>query len=258
MTSQFGNVSKDYAKYRDALPQEVFNQLYELGVIWAGHQVIELGSGTGIISRTLARLGAYVIGIEPSSQMIEQAESTVLEHAAGTVRYVCAAAEMFEVEHRVPIIIAVRAWHWFDRGKTLEHIEQYLENNGILIIINSIFRSDSDIARLTLDVLHNHGIETKPAGSNSNARLRRNGFPVDWFEEWEQHHLQVVAEWQYDYALPYTHDAWCGKIRSVSWLTEVEEEVRIHVTADLMGRLQGHDGVLHIPHQASVVVLRKR
>jgi len=258
MTSQFGNVSDDYAKYRDALPQVLFNQLIDQGVFFAGNQIIELGAGTGIISRDLAMLGAHVIGIEPSPQMIVQAERSVLGTSAGSVRYICAAAESFEVDHRVPIMIAVRAWHWFDRTKTLQNIDKHLTEDGILIIINSIFRSDSDIAQLTFGVLQDHGIEMKPAGSHSSTSLRRNGFPVDWFGEWEQHQFQVVAEWQYEYALPYSHDAWCGKIRSVSWLTDIEEDVRMHVTADLMGRLQGCAALLHIPHQASMVVLRKR
>ncbi|WP_314588564.1 class I SAM-dependent methyltransferase [Paenibacillus terrigena] len=68
MTSEFGNVSDDYAKYRNALPQVLFNQLIDQGVFFAGNQIIELGSGTGIISRDLAMLGAHVIGIEPSPQ----------------------------------------------------------------------------------------------------------------------------------------------------------------------------------------------
>jgi len=109
MTSQFGNVSSDYAKYRDSLPQEIFDQIVALGIVWEGQRIIELGSGTGMISRDLARLGAYVTGIEPSRQMIEQAESTVVASGSGSVRYVCAAAESFEAGHRVPIIMAVRA-----------------------------------------------------------------------------------------------------------------------------------------------------
>ena len=124
--------------------------------------------------------------------------------------------------------------------------------------MNSVFRSDSDIAQLTFEVLQEQGIALNPVGSYSSSKLRRTGFPMDWFEEWEQHHLHVIAEWQYDYRLPYSHNAWCGKIRSVSWLARVTEEERIRVTEELKRRLQGHPAILDVPHQASVVVLRRR
>ncbi|WP_227793545.1 hypothetical protein [Paenibacillus guangzhouensis] len=168
------------------------------------------------------------------------------------------AAESFEVGTQVPIIMAVRAWHWFDRERTLQRVDQFLEDNGALIILNSVFRSDSDIAQLTFEVLQTQGIALNPVGSYSSSKLRRNGFPAGWFEEWDQHHLDVIGEWQYDYRLPYDHDAWCGKIRSVSWLADVTEGERIRITEVLRQRLQGHPAMLDVPHQASVVVLRRR
>jgi 2-polyprenyl-3-methyl-5-hydroxy-6-metoxy-1,4-benzoquinol methylase len=71
MTVNFGNVSNDYAKYRDHLPAVLFNHLRERGIDLRDQNVIDLGSGTGIFSRDLVKQGAHVIGIEPSKELIE-------------------------------------------------------------------------------------------------------------------------------------------------------------------------------------------
>src|SRR5690606_20876351 len=117
----------------------------------------------------------------------------------------------------------VRAWHWFDRVKVLRNLKNHLMEHGLLLVVNSIFVPDSDVAKLTFEVLRDHHIDLKPAGANAEVRKRRNGFPVNWFDEWEEHLFGVVDEWQEHYTLPFTPDAWCGKIRSVSWMTNADE-----------------------------------
>jgi hypothetical protein len=53
LTIDFGNVSNDYAKYRDRLPAVLFEQLIERGIDFKGQNVVDLGSGSGIFSRDL-------------------------------------------------------------------------------------------------------------------------------------------------------------------------------------------------------------
>ncbi|BBH20039.1 hypothetical protein Back11_13840 [Paenibacillus baekrokdamisoli] len=143
------------------------------------------------------------------------------------IQYVEAHAEDFKLQCTYPIITVVRAWHWFDRIKVIENIKAHLEPNGHLLVINSIFKPDSKIARLTFEVLMDNNIELKPSGSNVDTKDRRNGFPVNWFDEWKNNSFLVVDEWQHEYELKFTHEQWCGKLRSISWLANIEEETRI-------------------------------
>ncbi len=115
---------------------------------------------------------------------------------------------------------------------------------------------DSEIAKVTFETVKSHRIVPKPAGSYAEAKERRNGFPVHWFAEWEDHSLQLIDEWEQSYMLTFTHEEWCGKIRSVSWMTHADENIRKKVTDDLFDRLAKYEPVLRIPHKYSVVVLR--
>jgi hypothetical protein len=156
----------------------------------------------------------------------------------------------------VNVFTAVRAWHWFDRTKVMQNIKKHIEPKGYLIIVNSIFKPDSEIAQRTFEVLKENKIELKPAGSYSEAKERRNGFPLPWFGEWDVNGFQLLHEWQQQYMLQYTHEQWCGKIRSVSWMANVDERTKKRVTQQLLSKLSKKEAVLNIPHQYSVVVLR--
>ncbi|MFD7521776.1 hypothetical protein [Paenibacillus chitinolyticus] len=106
-----------------------------------------------------------------------------------------------------------------------------------------------------LRILKENGIVLKPAGSNAEVRERRNGFPVNWFEEWERHGFRLRHEWEQAYTLAYTHEDWCGKIRTVSWLANESKELRMKVSGELLRNLSDFDAIMTIPHKYSVAVL---
>lgn len=256
MTVNFGNVSSDYAKYRDHLPPILFEQLKDRGVRFEGTEVVELGSGTGIFCRDLAKRGAKVIGIEPSQPLINEAAECDRQSSVNSIRYVNGRAEDVVLQGRYPIVTVVRARHWFDRLQVIRNVKKYLEVQGYFIIINSIFLPDSIVASKTFETLRSNNIELKPAGSNAEVKERRNGFPVNWFQEWEDHSLQLIHEWQQDYELQFTHEEWCGKIRSVSWMTNADEDKKRKVTYELKERLKECEEIFRVPHRYSVGILK--
>ncbi|WP_217559081.1 class I SAM-dependent methyltransferase [Paenibacillus sp. GbtcB18] len=255
MTTDFGKVSGDYAKYRDALPDLLFRQLKARGTDFEGRKGLDLGAGTGIFSRALAERGAEVTGIEPSAELIEAAVAQSRQAGLERISNVQAAAEEFRLPGTYSFVTAVRAWHWFDRDRTLENIRRHLMPGGSLIVINSVFETTSAAVQLTLRILKENGIVLKPAGSNAEVRERRNGFPVNWFEEWERHGFRLRHEWEQAYTLAYTREDWCGKIRSVSWLANESKELRMKVSGELLRNLSDFDAVMIIPHKYSVAVL---
>jgi 2-polyprenyl-3-methyl-5-hydroxy-6-metoxy-1,4-benzoquinol methylase len=256
MTIDFGNVSNDYAKYRDHLPAVLFEQLIERGSDFKGKHVVDLGSGSGIFSRDLRKYGASVTGVEPSEELIH--ESIKLDKAGNIldINYIHARAEDCTLPGNFSIFTAVRAWHWFDRVTVIQNIKRFIEPQGHLIVINSIFMPDSEIARLTFEVLIDNQIEIVPPGSNADTKQRRTGFPSNWFNEWEGLSFHVIDEWQHNYNLDFTHEAWCGKIRSLSLLTNSDEDCKKKITNDLLAKLTKHTTIITVPHQFSVVILK--
>ncbi|MFS0839054.1 class I SAM-dependent methyltransferase [Paenibacillus sp. 1P03SA] len=225
------------------------------GTDFEGGKGLDLGAGTGIFSRALAERGANITGIEPSAELIAAAVAQSPKAGLGQISYVQASAEEFRLPDTYSFVTAVRAWHWFDRDRTLENIRRHLTPGGSLIVINSGFESASKAVQLTFSILKENGIVLKPAGSNAEVRERRSGFPANWFEEWDRHGFRLRHEWEQTYSLAYTPEDWCGKIRSVSWLANEPEELRMKVSGELLRNLSAFGPVLSIPHKYSVIVM---
>ena len=49
----WGKTSEDYAKYRDIYPKEFYAKLAELSLGVKGQNVLDLGTGTGVIPRNM-------------------------------------------------------------------------------------------------------------------------------------------------------------------------------------------------------------
>ena len=88
----WSRTSADYASHRPGPPARLYDLLAALGVGATGQRVLDLGTGTGLVARELARRGSVVSGIDVAAGQIAAAR----ESAAGeglALDFVVAAAE---------------------------------------------------------------------------------------------------------------------------------------------------------------------
>jgi len=255
----FGNVANDYAKYRDEIPSIIFQQLMERNIGFAGKNVIDLGSGTGIFSRAMSQQGAIVTGVEPEERLIAQAALIDQSLGLNNIKYIHASAEsMTLLADHYDMITALRSWHWFNRATVNQKVLEHLKEKGYLIVIHSVFVPQlSQAAQETIRAVKECIPQLKPAGSMGEVRERRTGLPVNWFQEWEAIGFRIVDEWQYDYQLEFSLEEWCGKIRSLSWLTNESEAIKEQIIDKVKKYLEPFSEPLSIPHQYSVIILQK-
>lgn len=62
----WGLTSADYAKYRDIYPDVLYQTLYEMGIGGPGQRILDIGTGTGVLPRRMARYGACFTGLDLS------------------------------------------------------------------------------------------------------------------------------------------------------------------------------------------------
>ncbi|MEW5597144.1 class I SAM-dependent methyltransferase, partial [Peribacillus frigoritolerans] len=150
MEVNFGNVAKNYAQYRNDLPVELLESLKLRGIDFNNKKVVDLGSGTGVLSRVLHNEGAAVVGVEPSAELIEQAK--VIDKSEGNIiEYINTFAESTTLDNGLfDYVTVLRAWHWFNREKTLDEIKRILAKKGKLIVMDSGCISKSKVIDDTL------------------------------------------------------------------------------------------------------------
>lgn len=261
MKINFGNVAKNYAKYRNDLPSELLDSLRLRGIVFHDKKVADLGSGSGVLCRVLQQEGAAVVGVEPSVELIEEAKA--IDGIEGySIEYVNSFSEDTSLkEDAYDYVTVLRAWHWFNADKTLSEIKRILKKDGSLIVMDSGFLSNSKIVKDTLELIKNHmpNGELKSPGSKAKTRQVINSFPVDWFQTWRDHQFDLQDTYKFHYNVTFSNEAWCGRVGSLSWLSGFSESKREKILAELLHYLEKEykDVTHNVEHGCYVAILNR-
>jgi SAM-dependent methyltransferase len=126
--SSFGAAAAAYAEHRPDYPVAAI----EWGL--AGRtpdKVLDLGAGTGKLTRILVGLGFDVVAVEPDEQMRAQLSALLPGVAAPAGR-----AERIPLpDGSVDAVFVGQALHWFDLDVAMPEIERVLRPGGVLIAL---------------------------------------------------------------------------------------------------------------------------
>lgn len=131
----FADVAEAYERARPGYPQGAVEWLVGDDPV----DVIDLGAGTGKLTRGLVALGHRVVAVEPLDEMRAQ-----LESAVPGVRAVAGTAESIPLpDASADVVTSAQAFHWFDHDDALPEIARVLRPGGRLALVwNS--RDDRD------------------------------------------------------------------------------------------------------------------
>lgn len=105
-----------YAKYRPSYPAAAIDLLAQRCGLKRGADVVDLGSGTGILSRLLLERGARVFGIEPNVEMRHYCDEAL---GAGEFHCQAGTAESTGMPDKLfHLLVAGQSFHWFDPQRT--------------------------------------------------------------------------------------------------------------------------------------------
>lgn len=131
----FSEVADAYERGRPEYPQEAIRWL----VGDAPADVVDLGAGTGKLTRGLVALGHRVVAVEPLDEMRGE-----LEKAVPGARVFEGSAEAIPLpDGSAEAVTCAQAFHWFDHARSLPEIARVLRPGGRLALVwNS--RDDRD------------------------------------------------------------------------------------------------------------------
>jgi SAM-dependent methyltransferase len=149
---RFSSRVDDYVRYRPGYPAALYEWIAGLRCLRAGSVVVDVGSGTGILSRgLLGSGGARVIGVEPNAAMRAAAERSLAGHPR--FESVDASAEATGLpDSSADLVIAAQAFHWFDPARTRAEFARILWPAGVVALVWNQ-RSDSPQNRDYLEML---------------------------------------------------------------------------------------------------------
>jgi SAM-dependent methyltransferase len=160
-TQRFSNRVEDYIRYRPHYPGELVPLLRgEIGLdpSWI---VADVGSGTGFSSELFLDNGNAVFGIEPNMAMRKAAERLLAAHPL--FKSIDGTAEATGLPaHRVNLVIAGQAFHWFDPVRSRAEFQRILKPEGWIVLFWNSRRIDtSPFLNEYEELLLRHGTDYK-------------------------------------------------------------------------------------------------
>jgi ubiquinone/menaquinone biosynthesis C-methylase UbiE len=123
----FASIADAYERARPGYPEEAVRWL-------AGDEprdVVDLGAGTGKLTRTLVALGHRVTAIEPLAEMRAWLESVLPDVTA-----LAGSAEALPLrDASADVVVCAQSFHWFDHTVALPEIARVLRPGGRLALV---------------------------------------------------------------------------------------------------------------------------
>jgi SAM-dependent methyltransferase len=127
----FETVAADYERHRPGYPEEALRWAAQQVGIEPGARVLDVGAGTGKLTRGLVALGLDVVAVEPGGPMLEQLRAAVPEAEA-----LSGAAESIPLPGAsVHAAFAGQAFHWFDRERAVPELHRVIRGGGGLALL---------------------------------------------------------------------------------------------------------------------------
>jgi SAM-dependent methyltransferase len=127
----FETVAHEYERHRPDYPPEAITWAAEVLALPADARVLDVGAGTGKLTRVLVAAGFDVAAVEPGGAMLDQLRLAVPEAEAHE-----APAEQIPLpEESADAAFAAQAFHWFDRERALAELQRVLRPGGGLVLV---------------------------------------------------------------------------------------------------------------------------
>jgi SAM-dependent methyltransferase len=130
----FNEVAVEYDHNRPTYPDALIDQACGVAGVADGDRVLEIGCGTGQLTRSLLVRGLHVTALEPGDQLIRLAEKNLKD--AGDVELVHARLEDAQLSgERYAAVFSASAIHWVDPDLGWRKIAEALAPGGTLALI---------------------------------------------------------------------------------------------------------------------------
>lgn len=167
MSRSFGAVAGAYEAGRPDYPSEAVEWMLE-PVLGAGARprVIDVGAGTGKLTRVVAGLGADVVAVDPDPGMLAELAARV----PGVPVFEGTGEQLPLPSGTADAVVFGQAWHWVDVPTASTEVGRVLRPGGVIGLIWNV-RDDRDewVRRLT-DVMHGSAAETLIAEGGPEVR----------------------------------------------------------------------------------------
>jgi SAM-dependent methyltransferase len=234
----FELVAGRYERARPEYPAEAVAWIAEKLDLREGRTVLDLGAGTGKLTRALVQTGAQVIAVEPGEAMLAE-----LRRAVPAAEAVRGGAEAIPLEDdSVDGITVAQAFHWFRHDEALPELRRVLRPHcGVALIWNA--RDQDQPVTWSLNELIADFVPPERAA------------PGTWSDELRASDLfGPLEERRFRFAQTLDADAFVDRILSISFVAVAPAERQQELERKLRELAAANGGRIDLPYVTDVYV----
>jgi ubiquinone/menaquinone biosynthesis C-methylase UbiE len=130
----FDEIAAEYDRHRPTYPSELVDQACQVAGIGSGDQVLEVGCGSGQLTRGLLARGLHVTALEPGKSLLALARQNL--EGAGAVEFVNAQFEdALLPREQFQAVFSASAFHWVDPKVSWQKTADVLVPDGTLALV---------------------------------------------------------------------------------------------------------------------------
>lgn len=245
----WGLASEDYAKYRDIYPAEFYDRIIGLGCCVDGQRILDLGTGTGVLPRNMAKYGGKFVGADISENQIKYAKKL---SGGLDIEYLVSSAEELDFPpNSFDVVTACQCFMYFDKKRILPKIHKFLKKDGrFLILYMAWLPGESDIAAESERLV----LKYNPSWTGGHMKRYTLKDP-----EWSKGLFAVENAITYDIDVLFTREQWNGRMRACRGIDASLSADKIKAfEAEHKAFLESCPESFSIPHYATILDLKKR
>ncbi len=195
-----------YARYRDIYPPRFWQALLDAGLCGPGKEVLDLGTGTGVLPRAMYSCGARFTGVDSAPGQIREARLLAEEAGMEIPFFCCRAEEMPFAPASFDEITACQCFTYFDHGVLAPALHRLLRPGGrFAALYMAWLPAEDEIAAASERLI----LQYNPQWTGCNEMRRPIPVPEVYGAYFAPECSQV-----YDLPVPFTREGWHGRIMS--------------------------------------------
>jgi len=229
----FGVVASHYERYRPGPPVEAVDWIVPARV----GRVVDLGAGTGALTRLLLNRADEVVAVEPDDRM-----RAVLTEQNPWVRALKGHGESIPLpDGCADVVVASSSWHWMDPAATLPEVQRVLVPGGILGVLWSGPDPEGPF------LVHAQALlaQQPPSGDGDMAGLIMGDAnrPMSSLEIPPNAPFPQPEHDVFRWNVALNADDLIGLLGTLSWIITMEDQTRLRVFAEARRLLKEYLGV---------------
>jgi SAM-dependent methyltransferase len=219
----FDRAAKEYERARPGYPPDAIDYV----VSQISGPVVDVGAGTGKLTRELVARGIDVLAVEPVAGMRAQ-----LAEILPSIPCLAGTAEALPfADSSVGAITAAQAAHWFDAARAVTEFHRVLRPGGRVVLIWNVRDERVDWVRRVTEIID-------PLEKARGVPRYKHGTWRPPFDESPL--LRSVAEVRFELAQPVTPKSFLERFESCSFIAVLDAAERAQVINQLRELIETH------------------